>query len=287
MQVVKTDAIEDFAYCKAITEQHYENFSVLSWFIPKALRPHFWSVYAFCRGVDDLGDEYAGDRLAALDGWQEELDRCYGGTPTHPVFRALQVSIRTFALDRADFLALIEANRADQVVTEYQTFAELRAYCANSADPVGHLVLQLFGCSDEERRALSDDTCTALQVANFLQDVSVDVPRGRLYIPLDDLKEFGVTRANLSEDAFDERVASLMAFEVDRTQRLFDAGRPLEQMVPGRLGRQLSLYRLGGEAILDAIRRRGYNPFPRPTVGTLTKGLLAVKLLLGPHSKGG
>lgn len=280
------DTAADFAYCREVTEHHYENFSVLSWFIPKPLRPHFWSVYAFCRGVDDLGDEFEGDRLAALDEWEQDLMRCYTGTPQHPVFRALQVSIRKFALEQEDFLALIEANRIDQRVSTYETFADLRRYCSYSADPVGHLVLQLFGYWDEERKRLSDSTCTALQIANHLQDLSRDVPRGRLYIPLEDLARFGVTQQALRDQRLDPAVADLMSFEVQRTAELFKAGQPLERKVSGRLSRQLSMYRLGGEAILDALRHNGYSPFPRPTVGTLAKGLMAARLVFSPRPSG-
>lgn len=286
MESAIVDVQQDFAYCREVTERHYENFSVLSWFIPKPLRPHFWSVYAFCRGVDDLGDEFEGDRLAALDEWEQELQRCYSGTPSLPVFRALQVSIREHALEQEDFMALIEANRMDQRISEYETFADLRDYCRHSADPVGHLVLQLFGYRDEERMKLSDSICTALQIANHLQDVSRDAPRGRLYIPLEDLERFGVHPKALREQVFDSSLADLMAYEVERTAQMFKAGQSLEQMVPGRLSRQLSLYRLGGEAILDALRHNGYNPFPRPTVGTLAKGLMAARLVFSSRPSG-
>lgn len=272
---------DDFAYCAQVTAKHYENFSVISYFIPRYLRPHFVALYAFCRGVDDLGDEFEGDRLQALDEWQMQLERCYSGTPSHPVFRALQVSIHEFGLDRVDFQALIEANRMDQRLSSYDTFADLQTYCNHSANPVGRLVLQLFGYRDDERYRLSDKICTALQLANFLQDISVDVPRSRLYIPLEDLDRFGVTEQALREQNFDSHLADLMAFEISRTEQLFTEGQPLENMVPRRLGKQLSMYRLGGQAILHALYRNHYDPFPRPSVSTLTKGLIALKLFIG------
>ncbi|MCL6453342.1 MAG: squalene synthase HpnC [Alicyclobacillus sp.] len=280
MQASAAEVNEAFAYCTQVATKHYENFSVISWFLPKSLQRHVCALYAYCRGIDDLGDELQGDRLAAIAAWEAELNRCYGGEPRHPVFRALQETVQTFSLDRQDFLKLIEANRMDQVVNQFETYEDLRHYCTCSADPVGHLVLQLFGYRDADRLELSDHICTGLQLANFLQDISVDVPRGRLYIPLEDLRRFGVTRDDLAAGRFDDRVAALMAFEIDRTQRLFDAGRPLERMVPRRLGLQLSLYRLGGQAILDALRRRGGNPFPRPRVSKRTKFLLACRLLV-------
>ena len=280
MDTLTDEVASDFAHCASVVANHYENFSVLSFFIPKELRPHFSSIYAYCRGVDDLGDEFQGDRLLALDEWESELVKCYEGTPTRPGFLALQATIQRFGLDKADFLALIEANRMDQRVSHYDTFADLRAYCAASADPVGRLVLQLFGYHDPTRRALSDQICTGLQMANFLQDVSVDIPHGRLYLPLEDLQRFGVSEQDLQDTRFDRRFAELMAFEVERTQRFFDEGKRLETMVTGRLSRQLGMYRLGGQAILDEIKRSAYLPFPRPQVSTLQKGWMAVKLLL-------
>ncbi|QRF23927.1 squalene synthase HpnC [Alicyclobacillus sp. TC] len=287
MQALTAGLEKEFAYCADVTAQHYENFSVISWFIPKDLRPHFCALYAYCRGVDDLGDEWTGNRLEALDQWEQQLDLCYNGRPTHPIFRALQISIQTYHLEKRDFLALIEANRMDQSISSYETFSDLAAYCACSANPVGRLVLQLFGYRDDRRQKLSDDICTALQLANFLQDLSVDIPRGRLYIPLEDLRQFDVDLTDLQAGHFNRQISCLMDFEIQRTEQFFRSGQPLEHMVPTRLGKQLRLYRLGGQAILEALRRRGGNPFPRPTVSALAKAMLIVKLFISPRHIGG
>jgi squalene synthase HpnC len=269
---------QDFAYCERVTRDHYENFSVVTRLVPAALRPHICAIYAFCRGVDDLGDEYAGDRLAALDAWEEQLAQAYDGEPSHPVFRALRESIRNFGLCREDFLALIEANRMDQLPSRYRTFADLREYCRHSADPVGRLVLSLFGCRDEVRTALSDDTCTALQIANFLQDLDRDVMNGRFYIPEEDLERFGCSRADLERRSISEPLRACIRHEVDRTARLFASGARLETLVPFRLGLQLRLYRLGGEAILAALRKQRYDPFlRRPTVEAGRKAWIALQ----------
>lgn len=273
---------EDFAYCERVARSHYENFSVVTRLVPAFLRPHVSAIYAFCRGVDDLGDEYAGDRLTALDEWEEQLRQTYEGEPAHPVFRALRESIRNYGLCREDFQALIEANRRDQQPPCYRTFADLREYCRHSAEPVGRLVLSLFGCRDDRRAALSDDTCTALQIANFLQDLDRDVKNGRFYIPEEDLERFGCSRADLERRRVSEPVRDCIRFEVERTSQLFASGARLETLVPLRLGLQLRLYRLGGEAILAALRKQRYDPFMRrPTVGTSRKAWIALKACAG------
>ena len=173
------------AYCERLARSHYENFSVATWFLPKRLRQHFFNVYAYCRISDDLGDE-VGDTatsLRLLDRWEDELRACYSGTPRHPVFVALAETVRTFGIPQHEFSDLLTAFRQDQSITRYETFADLLGYCRNSANPVGHLVLYLCGYSDPERQKLSDFTCTALQLANFWQDVSVDYQKGRIYLP--------------------------------------------------------------------------------------------------------
>ena len=182
-------------YCARLARSHYENFSVASWFLPKRLRQHFFNVYAYCRISDDLGDEVGDTQasLALLDQWQHELDACYDGSPKHPVFVALTETVRQFDIPKHEFSDLLTAFRQDQTVTRFETFDDVLHYCHYSANPVGHLVLYLCGYRDAERQALSDFTCTALQLANFWQDVSVDFEKDRIYLPLEDLRRFGVS----------------------------------------------------------------------------------------------
>ena len=178
-------------YCRRLARSHYENFSVASWFLPKGLQQHFFNVYAYCRISDDLGDE-VGDAAASLrllDEWEAELNACYSNnrSPRHPVFVALAETVREFEIPKREFTDLLTAFRQDQSVARYETFNDLLGYCRNSANPVGHLVLYLCGYRDAERQQLSDYTCTALQIANFWQDVSRDYEKGRIYLPLEDL----------------------------------------------------------------------------------------------------
>src|SRR5208282_2919714 len=174
-------------YCRRLARSHYENFSVASWFLPERLRQHFFSLYAYCRIADDLGDEVgdAAVSLQLLDEWQRELNACYAGDPRHPVFVALAETVRQFEIPKHEFADLLTAFRQDQRTSRYETFSDLLGYCRYSANPVGHLVLYLCGYSDAERQRLSDTTCTALQLANFWQDVAVDLEKDRVYIPLE------------------------------------------------------------------------------------------------------
>ncbi len=272
---------EAFAHCRRVATSHYENFTVASWLLPRALRPHMYAVYAYCRGVDDLGDEAEGDRLALLDDWEEELRRCYDGSPRHPTFVALQETVARFDIPQEPFLRLIEANRMDQRVSRYRTFGELLGYCQNSANPVGHLVLYLFGYRDGERQRLSDATCTALQLTNFWQDVRRDLDKGRIYIPLEEMERFGYSEDDLVEGRFDGRFRDLMAFQVERTRDLFQEGLGLISKVRGRLRLDLRLFSLGGLAVLDAIEAIDYNVLhQRPKLSTTRKAWLAVRGLL-------
>ncbi len=261
----------DFLRCREQLK-HYENFNVVSYFVPGRLRPHFWAIYAFCRGVDDLGDEYSGDRLAALQAFEEELRRAFENQARTPEFRALAETIRLFHLPIEDFLALIEANRRDQVRSRYLTFDDLLEYCRHSADPVGHLVLALFGFRDDERRRLADAVSTGLQLTNFWQDLDRDLAAGRCYLPEEDCRRFGVSASALKMRPSSEAVRQLIAFEVDRAEVWLKRGARLETMVPKRLAWQLKLYRLGGQAILNAIRAQGCDPMAgRPEVSRAAK----------------
>lgn len=273
-----------YRYCAELARRHYENFTVISWFVPSRLRPALAAIYAYCRGVDDLGDEWQGDRLAALDWWAEELDRAYRGCPTHPVFVALSDLLQHHPLPREEFEKLVEANRRDQVVTRYETIEALYDYCRHSADPVGRLVLSLFGYHDPERKRLSDHICTALQLVNFLQDLGPDIARGRLYLPMQDVRRFGVDpEALMAGQPVDESaLAQAVALEASRAKALFASGSGLETQVHWRLGRQLRLYRLGGLGILQRLQAIGYRSLRRrPTLSRAQKWSLAVGVLFG------
>ena len=270
-----------YAYCQRLATSHYENFTVASWLLPRALRPHVHAVYAYCRGVDDLGDEAEGDRLTLLDDWEAELRRCFDGDAQQPAFVALQETIRRFDIPPEPFLRLIEANRMDQRVNRYRTFTDLQAYCQNSANPVGHLVLYLFGYRDEVRQRLSDSTCTALQLTNFWQDVRRDLGKGRIYIPLEEMERFHYSEEDLLAARFDGRLRDLMAFQVRRTRELFRSGLELIPRVRGRLRLDLRLFSLGGLAVLDAIEDTGYDVLNRrPKLSRARKALLALRGLL-------
>lgn len=272
---------EAFAYCRALALRHYENFTVASWLLPPWARPHLYTLYAYCRGVDDLGDEAAGDRLALLDEWEGELGRCYQGRARHPVFVALQETVRRFDIPPEPFLRLIEANRMDQGFTRYPTYGDLLHYCQHSANPVGHLVLYVFGYRDRERQRLAGATCTALQLANFWQDVWPDWKRGRIYIPQEDMERFGYREEALGQRQCNESFRRLMAFELQRARQLFAQGLALIDRVDGRLRLDLKLFSLGGLAILDAIEAIGYDVLhQRPTLSRAKKAWLVLRGLL-------
>ena len=272
---------EAYAHCRRIALGHYENFPVVSWLLPRELRPHIYAVYAYCRGVDDLGDEAEGDRLALLDNWETELRRCYNGTASDPRFVALADTIGRFDIPPEPFQRLIEANRRDQRVSRYETFDELLDYCSYSANPVGHLVLYVFGYRDEERQRMADATCTALQLTNFWQDVTDDLDKGRVYIPQEDLASFGVTEDDLRARQPTPEFRRMIAFQVERTREYFRRGLPLVERVDGRLRVNLRLFTPGGLAVLDEIERRAYDVLSaRPRLSKSRKLMLAARGLL-------
>lgn len=247
-------------YCARLARSHYENFSVASWFLPKRLRQHFFNVYAYCRISDDLGDEVGDTQasLALLDQWQHELDACYDGSPKHPVFVALTETVRQFDIPKHEFSDLLTAFRQDQTVTRFETFDDVLHYCHYSANPVGHLVLYLCGYRDAERQALSDFTCTALQLANFWQDVSVDFEKDRIYLPLEDLRRFGVSEGDIAVKQNTPAFCAMMKFEVERARHWFHRGLPLVGKVDHELAIDLDLFSRGGLEILNAIEKQGY-----------------------------
>ena len=256
-------------YTRWLATHHYENFHVVSWMLPRRLRQHFYNVYAYCRWADDLGDEVgdAAHALELLDWWGTELTLCYEGQPCHPVFVALAQTIREFDIPAQPFLDLLTAFRQDQTVHRYDTWEGLLGYCRCSANPVGRLVLYLFGYSDAERRRLSDATCTALQLANFWQDVSRDLDKGRIYIPVEALQRHGLEVRDIESRVFDQRHAALMRELIARTRELFAQGWPLAASVDRRLSVDIELFSRGGLAILDAIESMGFNTLAkRPAV---------------------
>ena len=260
------------AVCRDLTRAHYENFTVISWLVPRWMRPHLEALYAYCRTVDDVGDEAPGDRLALLDRFEEELNATYDGRARHPVLVALHPTIERFRLPKEPFDRLIEANRIDQRITRHPTFDDLLHYCVHSANPVGRLFLMLYGFHDDERFALSDATCTGLQLANFWQDVARDYADGRIYLPQDEMQRFGVAETDLVEGRASKALRSLMAFQVERARRYFADGLPLLDRVSGHLRIDLALFSRGGLAILDKLESQDYDPLVRrPDVGKAQK----------------
>jgi squalene synthase HpnC len=272
------------AWCKQLAESHYENFHVASWFLPEALRPHFHAIYAYCRISDDLGDE-VGDTaqaLALLDVWGRELDACYEGHARHPVFVALAETIRVCAIPKQPFADLLTAFRQDQTVTRYQTMEDVLNYCRYSANPVGRLVLYACGYSDEERFRRSDATCSALQLANFWQDVRVDFGKGRVYLPQADMQRFGVGDETIAGGIATQSFCELLRYEVDYARKLFNDGLPLINMVRRDLALDLDLFSRGGLEILRAIERQGYDVLrARPAISKRTKLHLALRAVSG------
>jgi squalene synthase HpnC len=276
------------AWCQHLADTHYENFHVASWFLPKALRPHFHAIYAYCRVSDDLGDEVP-DRAAALallDLWGRELDACYEGTARHPVFVALAETIRVCSIPKEPFADLLVAFRQDQKITRFASMKEVLAYCRYSANPVGRLVL--YACGEagesvrEENFRMSDATCSALQLANFWQDVSVDWKKDRVYLPQDDMARFGVTDATIAAGVATPEFRALLKYEVGYARSRFTEGLPLISRVNRDLALDLDLFSRGGLEILKAIEHRNYDVLSsRPAIAKTTKASLALRAVAG------
>jgi squalene synthase HpnC len=252
-------------YTRWLATHHYENFNVVSWLLPKRLHQHFYNLYSYCRWADDLGDEVSdpAQALALLGEWEQELRECYAGRASHPVFIALRGTISAFDIPIEPFSDLLTAFRQDQTVRRYPTWNDVFDYCRNSANPVGRLVLFLCGYRDAERQKLSDATCTALQLANFWQDVSRDLDKGRIYIPLEALAAHGLGETDIVERRFDARYVSLMKDLVSRTRELFAQGLPLARSIESSLSVDIEMFSRGGLAVLDAIEAAGYNTIER------------------------
>ena len=278
-------------YTHWLATHHYENFNVVSWLLPKALHQHFYNVYAYCRWADDLGDEVSDPMraLQLLDWWERELDLCYDGKSSHPVFVALRQTVIAKEIPKQPFADLLKAFRQDQTTKRYVDWNGVLGYCAYSANPVGRLVLYLCGYRDEERQRLSDATCTALQLANFWQDISRDLDKGRIYIPLDAAATQGLTEDEIVNRRFDDRYVRLMQDLIVRTRALFAEGLPLAKMVDSRLSVDLEMFSRGGIAVLDAIEAMGYDTLhKRPAISKLRQarllGRTIVKNLLARDS---
>ncbi len=296
-------------YCKRLATSHYENFSVVTWFLPKHLHQHFFNVYAYCRISDDLGDEVGDPALSLklLDEWESELNATYLSMeaapmdvrqdveklqatvparnlvgPRHPVFIALRETIRQFEIPRQPFADLLTAFRQDQTITRFETFEDVLGYCKYSANPVGHLVLYLCGYRDAERQQLSDYTCTALQLANFWQDVAVDYGKGRIYLPRESMRKFGVSETEIEQRRATPGFIALMKFEVDRAREWFERGLPLTRMVNRELALDVELFSRGGQEILRAIERQGYDVLKsRPAISKPKKLWLVLRAAVG------
>ncbi len=292
-------------YCSRLAHSHYENFSVVTWFLPKRLHQHFYNVYAYCRISDDLGDEVGNPEqsLALMDEWESELNATYLNLvephvldvrrdveklqtqpsrprqigPRHPVFVALRETIRECDIPREPFADLLTAFRQDQTTPRYSTFNDVLGYCRYSANPVGRLVLYVCGYRDAQRQTLSDYTCTALQLANFWQDVAVDYGKGRIYLPLEDLAKYGVSESDIAERHAMPQFVEMMKFEVTRAREWFQMGLPLANMVEKHLALDIELFSRGGLEILNAIERQRYDVLTRrPVISKRRKlGLLA------------
>jgi squalene synthase HpnC len=252
-----------------------ENFPVASRLLPRRERRHLLALYGFARLVDEIGDSIDGDRLAALDRLEAELDRAFAGCATDPLLVRLQPTLRECRLERQPFARLIEANRVDQRTKRYETWAQLRAYCALSADPVGELVLEVFDAATPDRVALSDSICTALQLTEHCQDVAEDLAVGRVYLPREDLERFGCTVSDLGAAHASASLRAVLAFEVDRARRLLDDGAPLIGRLRGRARLGVAAFVAGGRAALTAIERAGYDVLAGPPVADAPRRLVA------------
>jgi squalene synthase HpnC len=267
-------------YCRWLTNNHYENFHIVSFLLPRHLHQDFHNVYAFCRWADDLGDEIGNttESIRLLAWWRDELHAMFAGKVRHPVFVALARTVERRELPLQPFDDLITAFVQDQTITRYQDWEEVFEYCRFSANPVGRLVLALCGYQDAMRQQLSDYTCTALQLANFWQDVAVDLKKGRIYIPLAVMHKHGYTVSELQSLRFNDSFREVMKEIVGMARELFQKGLPLAGLVDRRLALDIRLFSLGGMRILDKIADQDYNVLARrPAIGRAER----LRLLVG------
>lgn len=278
---------------RAITRRHDENFPVAFLLLPRELRTDMQAIYAFCRGVDDLGDEGIGGasptaRLAALDAFEVDLHRCWDGEPHDPRLVALAATIHRHRMDPEPFVRLVEANRMDQRQSRWDTFGELIRYCHHSATPVGRMVLEVLGQRSASRIGLSDHTCIGLQLVNFWQDIRRDLAdRDRIYLPREDMERFAVSEEDLRQPRANEHVRALVAFEVTRARAELLAGEPLWRLVPWRARLDIRMFSAGGLALCDAIARQGYDTLARrPAPGRIGRARIALDVLVGMLGRG-
>lgn len=275
-------------YCARLAAEHYENFSVVSFLTPPELRQDLEAIYGFCRWADDLGDEVgdSGRSLELLGWWRDQMRLCLRGDTRHPVMVALRPTIERHSIPIAPFEALISAFEQDQTVTRSKSYEQLLDYCTRSANPVGHLVLYVCGNFSAENAQLSDATCTALQLANFWQDVARDYVIGRIYLPEEDRVRFGVTEDVLRDREATEGFRALLRYEVARTRELLAKGKPLAGRLRGRVALAVDLFHRGGSAILAAIEHRDYDVLTRrPVVSRGRKVGIAGQALLGAFTR--
>ena len=286
VKFTETKVARSFEYCAQLARSRYENFPVGSLLIPANRRKYVYAIYAFARIADDIADEEPQaksreTRLDQLDDWSRQLDECLEGRAKHEVFPALAATIHEMKLPVELLRDLLSAFRQDVEQTRYRDFGELLDYCRRSANPIGRLVLMLFGYRDDERAALSDKICTALQLANFWQDVSEDVGRERIYIPIEDMQNHRVTESQILHREYSREFADLLSVLVARTRALFEDGRPLLEKAGGRLKYELRLTWIGGMRILDKIESSGFDTLrSRPRMGSLEKAGLLLKALI-------
>ncbi|MBE2228206.1 MAG: squalene synthase HpnC [Ignavibacteria bacterium] len=271
-----------FKYCEDIAKGHYENFPVASLLLPKDKRKYVYAIYAFARAADDFADEEgieggAPKRLALLDEWNQKLKDCYNGKAYDPIFIALGKTVQDCRIPIKPLEDLLSAFKQDVVKSRYNTFDEVLDYCTRSANPVGRLVLMIFGCHDDEFFKYSDKICTALQLTNFWQDVEVDLRKDRIYLPEEDIKQFGYSYRQLEMQQDNENFRELMKYEAERTQAIFDEGKKLIELTAGnadtkKLSKELKLTWLGGTTILAKIKEIDYNVLnQRPTISGFDK----------------
>ncbi len=293
---------EAYRYCERLARSHYENFNVGGWITPKRKLPHVYAIYAWCRMVDDLGDEslpsepvtsavengklddtITTHRRGQLAWWENELEAIYSGQPAHPISLAVQHTVNSFDIPREPFQLLIRANLMDQGSGRFETLDDVVEYCRHSANPVGRLYLYLFGYADRRRQLLADHTCTALQLTNFWQDVSRDYrDRGRIYLPQTDMRRFGVTEGDIANGSATDGFRSLLRYECDVAMRMFQQGAPLVASLDRRAQLPVALFTRGGTAVLHAIHRQGYDVLSRrPTLSKRQKTWLLMSAWLG------
>lgn len=279
-------------FCRQYTRQHYENFTVASFLLPRQVRQDFYPVYSFCRWADDLGDESPDNQtaLAALDDWNSQLDDCYQGRAEHPIFIALKPIVEEYSIPKSLFADLISAFRLDQTQKEYDSREDLLDYCKLSANPVGRIVLHLAQTTDEESLTLSDKICTGLQLANHWQDVARDKRRmtsngasdSRRYVPLNDMISCGYSLEEFQNEVYNPAFIEMMSRLCDWADSYFTEGSPLVSRVPRSFKTDIKLFVMGGQKIVEAIRRVDFNVWSnRPTISRWNKFRLLIKALTG------